>query len=328
MARDAHHEPVLADEVAALFDPVPPGLVLDATVGLGGHATALLTANAQVAVLGIDRDHEALALARQRLEPFGARAVVTYARFADLRSVVDAARAAGGGPGPSAGEAEALSGVLFDLGVSSLQIDRPERGFSYRTDGALDMRMDPSSGPSAADIVNGATEADLARWFSANGEGRLARRLAKAVIAARPLTTTAQLARVVNAAVPAAVRRRGHPASRVFQAIRIAVNDELAELAAALPVALDLLAIGGRCVVISYHSGEDRLVKDTFATAASGGCTCPPELGCRCGASVEYQLVFRGATKASAAEVARNPRASSARLRAIERVVPRPLGGS
>jgi 16S rRNA (cytosine1402-N4)-methyltransferase len=328
MARNAHHEPVLVDDVAHLFDPVPPGLVLDATVGLGGHAAALLTANPRVSVLGIDRDHEALALAEQRLAPFGARARTTYARFADLRHVVDDARAAGGGPVPLAGEAATpeLSGVLFDLGVSSLQLDRPERGFSYRSDAALDMRMDPSRGPSAAEIVNGATEADLARWFATNGEARLARRLAKAVTAARPLRTTAELAAVVAAAVPAAVRRRGHPASRVFQAIRIAVNDELAELAAALPAALDLLAVGGRCVVISYHSGEDRLVKDTFAAATSGGCTCPPDLPCRCGASVEYQLVFRGATKASAAEVARNPRASSARLRAVERIPARPLG--
>ena len=329
MARNAHHEPVLVDEVAHLFDPVPSGLVLDATVGLGGHAATLLTTNPRVSVLGIDRDHEALALAEQRLAPFGARARTTYARFADLRHVVDDARAAGGGLVPLAGEAAAtsvLSGVLFDLGVSSLQLDRPERGFSYRSDAALDMRMDPSRGPSAAEIVNGATEADLARWFATNGEARLARRLAKAVTAARPLSTTAELAAVVAGAVPAAVRRRGHPASRVFQAIRIAVNDELAELAAALPAALDLLAIGGRCVVISYHSGEDRLVKDTFAAATSGGCTCPPDLPCRCGASLEYQLVFRGATKASAAEVARNPRASSARLRAVERIPARPLG--
>jgi 16S rRNA (cytosine1402-N4)-methyltransferase len=332
MARDAHHEPVLADEVAALFDPVPPGLVLDATVGLGGHAATLLTANPRVAVLGIARDHDALEIASERLAPFGARASVTYARFAALRQVVDEARAAGGGPAPSAGEAAssslpALSGVLFDLGVSSLQLDRAERGFSYRADAALDMRMDPSLGPSAADIVNQASEADLARWFATNGEARLARRLARAVVAARPLATTGELAAVISAAVPAAARRRGHPASRVFQAIRIAVNDELAELAAALPAALELLVVGGRCVVISYHSGEDRLVKDAFATAISGGCTCPPDLPCRCGATVEYRLVFRGATKASPEEIARNPRASSARLRAVERIAPRLLGG-
>jgi len=334
MARDAHHEPVLADEVAALFDPVPPGLVLDATVGLGGHAATLLTANPRVAVLGVDRDRDALEIAAARLGPFGARATVTYARFADLRHVVDEARAAGGGPVPSAGEAASsppsgggLSGVLFDLGVSSLQLDRAERGFSYRADGALDMRMDPTGGQSAADVVNQASAADLARWFASNGEARLARRLARAVVAARPIATTGELAAVVSAAVPAALRRRGHPASRVFQAIRIAVNDELAELAAALPAALDLLAEGGRCVVISYHSGEDRLVKDTFAAAVSGGCTCPPDLPCRCGATVEFRLVFRGATKASTEETARNPRASSARLRAIERIAPRLLGG-
>ncbi|HXQ19058.1 MAG TPA: 16S rRNA (cytosine(1402)-N(4))-methyltransferase RsmH [Acidimicrobiales bacterium] len=331
MARDAQHEPVLADTVAALFDQVPGGVVLDATLGLGGHAAALLSANPRVVVLGLDRDRDALALAEERLRPFGPRAVVQYARFADLRQVVDVAWAAGGGLWPSAGEAAVsptLSGALFDLGVSSLQLDRPERGFSYRRDAPLDMRMDASSGPRALEVVNEATEADLTRWFAANGETRLARRLARAIVVARPLATTGQLARVVEAAVPAAVRRRGHPASRVFQAIRIVVNDELGELATALPAALDLLSVGGRCVVISYHSGEDRLVKDAFAVAASGGCSCPPGLPCRCGAVVEYRLVFRGARKALPAEIERNPRASSARLRAIERIGPRPVGRS
>jgi len=331
MARNANHDPVLVEAVAALFSPVPSGVVLDATVGLGGHAVSLLTAHPGLAVLGIDRDRDALALAEERLRPFGVRVVLTHARFADLARVVDDTWAAGGVPGTSTGEvasAPELSGVLFDLGVSSLQLDRPERGFSYRSDAPLDMRMDASAGPSALEVLNEATEGDLARWFSANGEGRLARRLARAVVAAQPVTTTGQLAAVVTAAVPAALRRRGHPASRVFQAIRIAVNDELGELAAALPAALDRLAVGGRCVVISYHSGEDRLVKQAFATAASGGCTCPPDLPCRCGASVEYELVFRGARKASAEEIERNPRASSARLRAIERIAPRSTGGS
>ena len=165
-----------------------------------------------------------------------------------------------------------------------------------------------------------ATPGELAALFRANGEGRLAGRIARAVVAARPLTSTVQLADAVAAAVPAAVRRKGHPARRVFQALRIAVNDELGQLATALPVALDRLAVGGVCAVISYHSGEDRLTKELFAAAASGGCTCPPALPCVCGAVARHQLVFRGSRKASAEEIAANRRAESARLRAIVRV--------
>jgi 16S rRNA (cytosine1402-N4)-methyltransferase len=203
--------------------------------------------------------------------------------------------------------------------VSSPQLDVAERGFSFRQDAAIDMRMDQTSGQSAADLVNQASVGELASLFRDNGEGRLAGRIARAVVAARPLTSTAQLAEVVATAVPAAVRRKGHPARRVFQALRIAVNDELGELATALPVALDALAIGGVCAVMSYHSGEDRLTKELFAEAATGGCTCPPALPCVCGAVARHHLVFRGSRKPSATEVARNRRAESARLRAIVR---------
>jgi 16S rRNA (cytosine1402-N4)-methyltransferase len=213
-----------------------------------------------------------------------------------------------------------VSGVLLDLGVSSPQIDRAERGFSLRRSGPLDMRMDAGSGATAADLVNGASEQELAALFAANGEARLSRRLARAVIAARPVTSTTELADVIDAAVPAAVRRRGHPATRVFQALRIAVNDELGQLASVLPISLDLLVPGGRCVVIAYHSGEDRLVKAAFNEAVTGGCTCPPGLPCVCGARPEHRLVFRGGHKASEEEMATNPRASAARLRAIERL--------
>jgi 16S rRNA (cytosine1402-N4)-methyltransferase len=179
--------------------------------------------------------------------------------------------------------------------------------------------MDQTSGLSAADLVNDLSVGELAALFRASGEDRLAGRIARAVVAARPITSTAQLADVVAAAVPAAVRRKGHPARRVFQALRIEVNDELGELSTVLPVALQSLAVGGVCAVISYHSGEDRLTKQVFAEYANGGCVCPPGLPCVCGAVVRHRLVFRGARKASPAEVAANPRSESARLRAMVR---------
>jgi 16S rRNA (cytosine1402-N4)-methyltransferase len=301
------HTPVLRDEVVALFLSVPEGVVVDATLGGGGHAEALLEAYPHVSVIGLDRDPMALAAARQRLVPFGRRVQFVHAAFSSLADVV-----------APLGD---VSGFLFDLGVSSPQLDMAERGFSFRQDAAIDMRMDQSTGggPSAGELVNSASESELASLFRANGEGRLAGRIAHAVVAARPLTSTVQLADVVASAVPAAVRRRGHPARRVFQALRIAVNDELGELSTALPIALDALAVDGVCAVISYHSGEDKLTKKIFGEAASGGCTCPPALPCVCGAVARHQLVFRGSHKASEAEVATNRRAESARLRAIVR---------
>jgi 16S rRNA (cytosine1402-N4)-methyltransferase len=211
--------------------------------------------------------------------------------------------------------------VLFDLGVSSPQLDQAERGFSYRRDAALDMRMDPTVGLTAADVVNEYSEDGLVELFTDNGEGRFARRIARAVIAARPITTTGQLADVVRAAIPAATRRTGgHPARRVFQAIRIAVNEELDQLATALDDAVALLRPGGRCLVIAYHSGEDRLVKTTFHRLATDNCHCPPGLPCVCGADPQFRLVARGARRPSAVEVLANPRAEAARLRVIERL--------
>jgi len=304
------HEPVMVAEVVALFAPVPEGVVVDATVGGGGHAEALLVAHPHLRVLGVDRDPDAVAAATDRLGRFGARAMVRQARFDRLAEV---AAEAGVSPGSA-------SGVLFDLGVSSAQLDRPERGFSYRADAPLDMRMDPSGGPTAADLANTMPEAELARLFAANGEGRFAPRIARAVVAARPVTTTGALADVVRSALPAAVRRQGgHPARRVFQALRVAVNEELEVLAEALPGSIDLLAAGGRCVVISYHSGEDRIVKAAFRHAETGGCSCPPRLPCTCGAVSSGKLVFRGTHRPTPSEVARNRRAESALLRAFER---------
>ncbi|HLG66453.1 MAG TPA: 16S rRNA (cytosine(1402)-N(4))-methyltransferase RsmH [Acidimicrobiales bacterium] len=310
MAQEFAHEPVLAAEVVSLFAPVPDGVLVDATVGGGGHAAALLDAYPRLSLLGLDRDSTALRAAAASLSRFGDRVALRRARFSELE------RAAG-----DALEGRPVAGVLFDLGVSSPQLDRPERGFSYRLAGPLDMRMDQlAPGPRAADLVNGSSEGELVALFAASGEARHARRIARALIAARPIETTTELAAVVAGAVPAAGRRRGHPARRVFQALRIAVNDELAELGRALPAAVAALAPGGRCVVIAYHSGEDRLVKQVFAEAARGGCTCPPGLPCVCGARPLHRLVFRGSRKPSAAEVARNHRAESARLRALERL--------
>ncbi len=320
MARIFAHEPVMVDEVVALLEPVPAGVVVDGTAGGAGHAAALLDAHRHLGVLALDRDPDAVAASAERLRRFGRRAVVRQATFDQIADLVaEAAEEPGTWP-ESPAMSPTVVGVLLDLGVSSPQLDRAERGFSYRQSAPLDMRMDPTGGPSAADFVGSATVDELAALFAASGEGRFARRIARAIVDARPLTTTGELADVVARAIPAAARRRGHPARRVFQALRIAVNDELVQLARTLPAALDLLAPGGRMVVISYHSGEDRLVKAAFAEAVTGGCTCPPGLPCVCGARPDHVLVFRGARKASAAEVARNHRAQSARLRAIQRI--------
>lgn len=304
MTEDAFaHAPVLVDEIVAFFAPVPPGLLVDATVGGGHHAAAVLSAHAGLAVLGLDQDPDAVSAATTTLAPFGGRATVRRRRFDGLGEEV---RALGH---------DELSGFLFDLGVSSPQIDRAERGFSYRSDGPLDMRMDPDHPVSADRVVNHYEEAeliDLLRWY---GDVPAPARVARAIIAARPIAGTAALADIVREATPARDRRRGDPAKRVFQAIRIEVNAELDLLPGALDQALDLLAPRGRGAVLAYHSGEDRLVKDRFRarTDVEGDPRLPTE-------EPEYRLVWRGAQKASPAELDANPRASSARLRGIERV--------
>ena len=300
------HEPVMVEEVKDIFSAVPGGVVLDATVGAGGHAAALLRAFPHLSVVGIDRDAEAVASATAALAPFGRRATVVRGRFDGSGLILDAL---------GVGE---LAGALFDLGVSSPQFDRPERGFSYRFDAALDMRMDRSQELTAAKLVNESSEHELGRLFIENGETRFGRRIAAAIVAARPLLSTGQLAEVVASAVPAAVRRRGHPAKRVFQALRIAVNSEVEILPGAIDTAIERLSTGGRIVVISYHSGEDRAVKDRLVNAATGGCSCPPGLPCVCGAVARVRLLNRGARRPTAEEVSANPRAESARLRAAE----------
>ena len=303
------HRPVMLNEIVAAFESVPAGWVIDCTLGGAGHATALLEAHPHLSVLGIDQDPDALAVARERLAPFGDRAHTVHARFDSFAAVLDSQLAG-----------KAIVGALFDLGVSSPQFDRAERGFSYRFDAPLDMRMDPSRELSAKTIVNDYDEKDLARVLREFGDERFAGRIARAIVAARPVETTTQLAEITRDAIPAPARRTGgHPAKRTFQALRIEVNNELGVLPVALESAINALVPGGRLVVLSYHSGEDRIVKQVMRDAESGGCTCPPNLPCVCGAQPSVRLVRRGGTTPSASERETNPRAESARLRIAER---------
>jgi 16S rRNA (cytosine1402-N4)-methyltransferase len=303
------HRPVMVDEVVDLLRPVPTGLVVDATVGAGGHSAAILTELPQVSVLGLDRDEDALEAAAATLAPFGGRLILRRIRFDALATTMEEL------------DVDRLAGALFDLGVSSPQFDRADRGFSYRHEGPLDMRMDRSQARTAAEIVNGEDEESLGRLLRAFGDERYARRIAHAIVAARPLHTTTDLAAVVRDAIPAPARRRGgHPARRTFQALRIAVNDELEALPVALDEVIDRLLPGGRCAVISYHSGEDRIVKERFRAAATGGCTCPPGMPCTCGATAVVRELRPLKRRPSTAERAANPRADSAVLRAVERL--------
>jgi 16S rRNA (cytosine1402-N4)-methyltransferase len=298
----------MLDRVVALLAPAatPDGVLVDATLGMGGHAEALLAATPGTRLLGLDRDPEALRRAGERLAPFGERVRLVHA-------VYDAIADALGG--------ERVDGVLFDLGVSSLQLDETARGFSYAHDAPLDMRMDPTTGPTAAEIVNTYPVGDLARILREYGEERFAARVAHAIVDGRPWTTTAPLAETVRTAIPAATRRHGgHPAKRTFQALRIEVNGELSALTRALPAAIAALRVGGRLVVLAYHSLEDRAVKRAMAEGLKG-CVCPPDLPvCVCGREPELRLLVHGSEQPNDDEVAANPRAASARLRAVERV--------
>ncbi|HUY30523.1 MAG TPA: 16S rRNA (cytosine(1402)-N(4))-methyltransferase RsmH [Acidimicrobiales bacterium] len=310
MGQRFEHVPVMLDEVLEVFEGLPDGLAIDATVGGAGHAQAILEEHPGWDLVALDRDADAVAAATERLAPYGTRASVYRARFDDLRVVVSASTAV----------ARPVVAVLFDLGVSSHQLDVAERGFSYRSSGPLDMRMDVGEGHRASDVVNGASEEALAALFAEHGEERFARRIARAIVAQRPVESTGRLAEIVSDAIPAAARRRGHPARRVFQALRVAVNAELELLGPAIDDALALLAPGGRIVVLAYHSGEDRIVKQHLRDASTGGCVCPPGLPCVCGAEPIARLLMRGARMASPAEIAENPRAESARMRAAERL--------
>jgi 16S rRNA (cytosine1402-N4)-methyltransferase len=305
------HQPVMAAEIVPIFASVPDGYVLDATLGGGGHASLLLESHQHLRILGLDRDSDALAAARRRMAVYGERVTTEHLRFDQLDIAMDKF------------SIDHLSGALFDLGVSSPQLDRHERGFSYRNEAPLDMRMDQSEQWTAADIVNGYDATRLAQVLRQYGDERFAVRIARAIVAARPIETTTQLSEVVVGAIPAPARRTGgHPAKRTFQALRIELNQELAVLPGALAMAIERTDVGGRVAVLSYHSGEDRIAKEQMRLAETGGCSCPPELPCVCDA-VQIVRVVRGIPRTpSEAEKASNPRARSARLRVVERVSP------
>ena len=304
------HESVMLNEILDVFSSMNSGVFMDATLGGAGHSVALLQAHTELRLLGIDQDDVALAAASQVLAEAdcGGRATLRRARFDSLLSVV-----AEEGIG-------SLAGALFDLGVSSPQFDVAERGFSYRFDAPLDMRMDRSQAFSADDVVNGYEADALARMLRLNADERFADRISKAIVAARPIRSTSHLSDVVSSAIPAPARRRGgHPAKRTFQAVRIEVNAELSILPIAIRDAITALAPGARLAVLSYHSGEDRIVKAVMRTAETGDCSCPPNLPCGCGALRTVKRV-RVPREASKSEQSLNPRSTSARLRVIEKL--------
>lgn len=283
---------------------------MDATLGGGGHARALLERiQPGGRLLGIDRDPEAIARVSESLQGFEPPPVLVHANFADIEAV---AAAAGFGP---------VDGVLFDLGLSSFQLDTPERGFSFRSDAPLDMRMDPTTGVPAATLVNRMDRADLARVIATLGEERWAKRIAEFIVRRRPLATTGDLARAVEDAIPRAAWPRDiHPATRTFQAIRMEVNDELGSLEEGLKASIQILTPGGRMAAISFHSLEDRLVKATIA-AESKDCLCPPQQPvCTCAHRALLRPITRKPVRPSEEEVAANPRSRSARLRVAERL--------
>jgi len=313
----AQHVPVLAGRVTALLAPAlaAEGAVLvDATLGRAGHARALLEACPGLFLVGIDADVAAIDAAGELLAPYAERVTLVHARYDEIPAVL----AALGEPGPAQ-----VMGLLFDLGVSSPQLDDPARGFAYAHDAPLDMRMDQTAERTAADVVNGYPPAELARILREYGEERFARRIADAVVRERaraPITSTQRLSAIVKDAIPAATRRTGgNPAKRTFQALRIEVNDELGTLRRALPAALDVLAVGGRVVVLAYHSLEDRIVKRELVRRAAD--QTPPGLPVPAAAAApQFRLLTRGAERPDSEEVTGNPRAASARLRAAERV--------
>jgi 16S rRNA (cytosine1402-N4)-methyltransferase len=307
------HTPVLLDRCVGLLAPAllsAEDVVVDCTLGMGGHAEALL-ARTPARLIGLDRDPEALRRSTTRLAPYGDRVTIVHAVYDRLPQVLADLGL------------DAVQGILFDLGVSSLQLDEPSRGFSYAQDAPLDMRMDPTTGISAAEVVNSYDGRALAKLLREYGDERFASRVADAIVRERqkaPLTSSARLAELVRDAIPAATRRTGgHPAKRTFQALRIEVNDELGVLRRAVPAALDALSVGGRIVVMSYQSLEDKIVKAALIARSTSDVPVDlpfvPE-----GHQPELRLLVRGSEQASDAEVAANPRAQSVRLRAAEKV--------
>ncbi len=312
VVEDFGHAPVLVREVVDLFAPVPAGVIVDATVGGAGHAAALLDARNDISLLGVDRDPVAVEVARARLARFGVRAHVAQGVFGELEEVVrEALRRFPDDKGDD------IVGILFDLGVSSPQLDRPERGFSYRFDAPLDMRMDSGQDLTAAEVVNTYDEKRLSQLIRRYGEERFARSIARRIVEARPLSTTRELVDVIRSAVPARFRRKGNPARLTFQALRMEVNRELPNLASGLDDSVRLVAPGGRVVAIAYHSLEDRMVKERFLDITEVDqlpVVLPGE-----GPEPDFDRVTRRALKAQADEIDSNPRSRSARLRAVER---------
>jgi 16S rRNA (cytosine1402-N4)-methyltransferase len=300
------HIPVLLQPILAHL--LPARRLIDGTLGAGGHSRALLEHGAGE-LLGLDLDPQALAIARQTLQSFGSHAHIAHASYGEMTQ--EAARLGW----------DAVDAILLDLGVSSMQLDTAERGFAFRADAPLDMRFDPSSGkPTAADLINTIDESLLADIIYQYGEERASRKIARAIVAARPVETTRQLAEVIERSSPRRPGDKIHPATLTFQALRIAVNDELDVIRAALPSAIDLLAPGGRLAVISFHSLEDRLVKDTFRLAATD-CICPPNIPvCVCDHRASVRLITRKPIIADAEESAANPRSRSAKLRIVEKI--------
>ncbi len=308
------HQPVLMNQTLNSLKLRPGGVYLDGTLGGGGHTEAILQATEPDGkVIGLDQDDEALAAASQRLKPFGERFCPIRANFAEMEQVLAAEGIAG------------LDGVLLDIGVSSHQLDEPDRGFSYMQDGPLDMRMDRRGGQTAADLVAELSESELANLIYRYGEEKFSRRIARRILEQRaqtPIESTKQLAELISAAIPAAQRRKEkqHPAKRTFQALRIAVNDELGVLERGLVAAFASLKSGGRLSVITFHSLEDRIVKNYFAGLAKG-CECPPEFPvCVCGKQPQALLITRRPQTATEDELQSNPRARSAKLRTVEKL--------
>ena len=303
------HTPVLLDEIIDALIPDrdnPPQRLIDGTLGAGGHTHALLTAGAGE-VLGLDQDQSALAAAKATLANFEGRVHYAHTNYERMDSAAE-----------RVGWAQ-VDGILLDIGVSSMQLDRAERGFSFQQSGPLDMRMDPTHGRTAADIVNTWSARELADIFYEYGEERHGRLLAKVIVDNRPYETTDDLVQVIEDNKPAQWKEHIHPATRVFQALRITVNDELGVLERVIPVAIDLLRPGGRLAIISFHSLEDRIVKHSFKHAAAD-CICPPELPiCACDKESEIKIVTRKPVMADDAEVDANPRSRSARLRVAEK---------
>ena len=313
---EQRHVPVLLDRIVALVSPAlqqPESVVVDATLGMGGHSEAILRACPQAHVVGLDRDPQALELAGARLASYTGRTTLVHAVYDEIRDVLTRLGI------------DEVQGVLFDLGVSSLQLDEADRGFAYAQDAPLDMRMDPTTGQTAAEVLNTYSVQELTRILSRYGEERFARAIARTIVRERetaPFDTSARLVELVRASIPAPARRTGgNPAKRTFQALRIEVNDELGVLERALPTAVDTLALGGRIVVMSYHSLEDKLAKRLLTSRSRS--SAPPDMPVVPeDQQPELRLITRGAEQADAAEVADNPRAASVRVRAAERIRP------